>query len=66
MESELNSLDQKITELIALCQRLRKDNLDLRQQLDSVQSQNRLLVEKIESARSRLEALLSRIPNDEP
>lgn len=64
MESELNSLEEKLSELITLCQRLRKDNLDLRQLLDSAQNQNRLLTEKIEAARNRLTALVSRIPDD--
>jgi uncharacterized protein (TIGR02449 family) len=64
MESELNSLDEKLSELIKLCQRLRKDNLDLRQELDSALNQNRQLTEKIESARSRLAALVSQIPDD--
>ena len=64
MEAELNSLDDKISQLIQLCHRLRTDNSGLRQQLAAVQNQNKQLTEKIEAARQRLENLLSRIPED--
>ena len=64
MEAELNSLDEKISQLIQLCHRLRTDNSGLRQQLAAAQNQNKQLTEKIEAARQRLESLLSRIPED--
>jgi cell division protein ZapB len=64
MEAELNSLDEKITQLVQVCHRLRKDNNELRQQLAAAQSQNKHLTDKIESARTRLERLLTRIPED--
>jgi len=62
MEAELNSLDEKITQLVQVCHRLRADNNELRQQLAAAQNQNKQLTEKIESARTRLETLLTRIP----
>jgi cell division protein ZapB len=64
MEAELNSLDAKITQLVQVCHRLRTDNNELRQQLAIAQNQNKQLTEKIESARARLESLLTRIPED--
>jgi cell division protein ZapB len=64
MEAELNTLDEKIHQLIQICQRLRADNNELRQHLAGAQNQNKLLTEKIESARHRLENLLSKIPED--
>jgi cell division protein ZapB len=64
MEAELDILDAKLTQLVQLCHRLRKDNNELRQQLAATQNQNKQLVEKIEGARHRLEVLLSRIPED--
>ena len=64
MEAELDTLDAKITQLVQLCHRLRTDNSELRQQLAAAQNQNKQLSEKIEAARHRLEALLSRIPED--
>lgn len=62
METELSSLEEKITQLVQVCHRLRADNNELRQLLVAAQNQNKQLTEKIESARTRLESLLSRIP----
>ena len=64
MEAELNTLDEKISQLVQLCHRLRRDNNELRQQLAAAQSESKRLTDKIESARSRLESLLSRLPED--
>jgi cell division protein ZapB len=62
MEAELITLDGKISQLVQLCHRLRRDNSELRQQLVAAQNQNKQLTDKIETARQRLEALLGRIP----
>ena len=64
MEAELDSLDDKINQLVQLCHRLRKDNHELRQQLAATQNESKQLTEKIETARARLENLLSRLPED--
>ena len=40
MEAELRSLEDKVTQVAALCQRLRADNHDLRQQLAAAQNDN--------------------------
>ncbi|KPK36770.1 MAG: hypothetical protein AMJ69_13005 [Gammaproteobacteria bacterium SG8_47] len=64
MEAELISLDKRISQLVQLCHRLRNDNNELRQELAAALNQNKQLTEKIESARQRLEGLLSRIPED--
>ena len=64
MEAELNSLDDKISQLVQLCHRLRTNNSELRQQLAAAQNQSKQLTEKIEAARQRLENLLRRIPED--
>ncbi len=65
MESELTHLEGKINHLVQLCQRLRQDNNDLRQQLATSQSGHKQLSEKISHAKERLEAILSRIPEEE-
>jgi cell division protein ZapB len=65
MESELNALEEKIDEFVQLCQQLRSENVQLRQQLASASSENRHLAEKINNASSRLEALLARLPESE-
>lgn len=65
MESELSHLEGKINQLIQLCQRLRNDNHDLRQQLVSLQGDNKQLSDKIAQAKERLEKILSQIPEEE-
>ena len=64
MEAELDSLDEKINQLVQLCHRLRRDNHELRQQLAAATNESKQLNEKIETARARLEGLLSRLPED--
>ena len=65
VEAELDILDEKISQLVKLCHRLRTDNQELRQQLAAAQSANKQLYEKIATARTRLETLLNRLPEDE-
>ena len=64
MDGELKSLEDKIRQFVALCQRLRTDNHELRQQLASAQNDNKLLAEKIGDAKTRLETLLTQIPSE--
>jgi cell division protein ZapB len=63
MEAELTTLDDKISQLVRLTQKLREDNSQLRQNLASVQAQNKLLSQKVTTAKVRLEALLTQIPD---
>jgi cell division protein ZapB len=65
MESELNSLEEKIDQFVRLCQQLRSENIQLRQQLAGATSENKHLTEKIDVAASRLEAILAQIPESE-
>jgi len=65
MEGDLKSLEQKLGQFVELCQRLRADNQQLRQQLASAMSDNKDLNEKIGTAANRLENLLNQIPEEE-
>ena len=62
MEAEFNSLEAKVEQFVELCERLRAENSDLRQQLAAAQNDAKRLNEKIDGAKSRLEGLLSRLP----
>ena len=62
MKTELNELEGKVQALASLCQRLRHENRELRQQLASTQQENARLNEKVGFAAQRLEALLQSIP----
>lgn len=65
MDAELKSLEAKLTQFVELCQRLRADNVELRQQLASSVSHSHRLEEKISTATVRLEALLNQIPAED-
>jgi cell division protein ZapB len=65
MEADLKALEQKLGQFVELCQRLRVDNQQLRQQLASVMSDNQQLSEKIGTAANRLENLLHQIPEED-
>lgn len=62
MEAEFNSLEAKVAQFVSLCERLRAENQELRQQLAAARSDAKRLHEKIDGARARLEGLLSKIP----
>lgn len=62
MEAEFDSLEAKVEQFVALCERLRAENRELRQQLAAAQSDAKRLHEKIDGAKSRLEGLLSKLP----
>jgi cell division protein ZapB len=65
MEAELKSLEQKIQQFVELCQRLRSDNQQLRQQLAFALNENKQLHDKIGNATARLENILAHIPEEE-
>ena len=65
VDAELKSLEQKLNQIVELCQRLRNDNQELRQQLAAAMDQTKRLEEKITSAMSRLEGLLSQMPAED-
>jgi len=65
MEAEFKSLERKLTQFLELCQRLRDDNQQLRQQLASAISDNKQLADKIVTATNRLESLLNQIPEED-
>jgi cell division protein ZapB len=62
VEPEFSSLEAKVAQFVALCERLRAENVDLRRQLAAAQSDAKRLNEKIDGAKARLEGLLNRLP----
>lgn len=65
MQAELDALEQKLNQLVELSLRLRAENHKLRQDLVTALSQKRQSDDKISSAQSRLELLLSTLPQDD-
>lgn len=64
MENELNALESKLQQLIQASAKLRMENLQLRQELAHALSHNRLCNDKIDTAKQRLEKLLSTLPEE--
>ena len=62
MEAEFKSLEDKVTQFVSLCERLRAENLELRQQLAAARSDAKRLHDKIDGARTRLEGLIEKLP----
>ena len=65
MQVELDTLENKLAQLVQLTQRLRAENMRLRQELAQALSQGRLYHDQIENASSRLQQLLAQLPEDE-
>jgi len=60
-ETDLNHLEQRIDELIDTVGLLKNENTTLREQKDTLNAERSQLIEKTELARSRVEAMISRL-----
>lgn len=65
MDSELDGLEEKITQLVRRLEALREENREIRQQLANRTDEIARLGEKLGAAKSRIEALLKQIPETE-
>ena len=63
MDAEFASLEAKVAQFVSLCERLRAENTDLRQQLVAAQGDARRLNDRIDSARAKLSLLIERLPD---
>ena len=62
MITELNTLEDKIAQVVALCGSLRAENHQLKLALVEAEQERKLLAERIELARHRLEELVHQLP----
>jgi len=62
VEADLNSLEAKVAQFVGLCERLRAENIALRQELAVARNDAKRLNDKIDGARTRVEQLLARLP----
>lgn len=60
-ETEINSLESKINDLINACDQLQKENITLRTSQEDLVTERASLIEKTELARNRVEAMISRL-----
>ena len=63
VDAEFNSLEAKVAQFVGLCERLRAENHDLRQQLATAKNDAHRLNERIDGAKLKLENLLARLPD---
>ena len=64
MQGELNILENKLAQLVQLTKRMRAENHQLRQDLAEALSRVRQSDDKINNAKSRLEIILAKLPED--
>jgi len=62
VEAELNSLEVKVAQFVAICERLRAENIALRQELAAARNDAKRLNDKIDGARAKVEQLIARLP----
>jgi cell division protein ZapB len=60
-DSQLKVLEQKIDDLIKLCADLNSENLALKSDADNWREERQLLVDKNELAKTKVEAIISRL-----
>jgi cell division protein ZapB len=65
MYAELDTLEAKIRQVAELCHSLRRDNIALRQQLLASQQDNKQLTARLDAAKTRLQAMLETLPEDD-
>ena len=63
MDADFASLEAKVAQFVNLCERLRAENSDLRQQLAAAQGDAKRLNDRIDSARAKLALLIERLPD---
>jgi conserved hypothetical protein TIGR02449 len=56
-----SDLEQRVARLIALCDQLRNENRVLLQSQESLNAERAALLEKNDTARARIEAMISRL-----
>ena len=62
-QTVLNTLENKLDQLINLCERLEKENKSLRSKESDWARERTRLIEKNELARTRVEAMIARLKN---
>jgi cell division protein ZapB len=64
MSVSLDHLEHKVEQILAVCASLRSENQALRAQVAGLETENVALAQKIDITRERLEALMSRLPDE--
>ena len=65
METDILRFEEKLNNFVTLFQRLRAENNELRQTVASRADEVKRMAEKLDQAKTRIEALLAQIPETE-
>jgi cell division protein ZapB len=65
MEQDLQRFEDKLNHFVTLFQRLRSENNELRQSVASKSDEVKRLAEKLDQAKTRIEALIAQLPETE-
>lgn len=65
MEQDLQRFEDKLTHFVTLFHRLRSENNELRQSVASKSDEVKRLSEKLDQAKTRIEALIAQLPETE-
>ncbi len=60
-EQGFSILQQRLEELLGLCQRLAEDNRELQTRCDTLLMERRSLIDQNEQARARIDAMIARL-----
>lgn len=64
MDTPLASLEQKVEQIVSLCADLRAENHRLRDRVTTLEGEKRDLAERMTTARTRLESLMDKLPEE--
>ncbi|MDP2826958.1 MAG: hypothetical protein Q8O52_30275 [Sulfuritalea sp.] len=64
MSVSLDQLEHKVEQILAVCGSLRSENQVLRAHVAGLEAEKAALTNKIETTRGRLEALMTRLPDE--
>ncbi len=62
MDADLKAMEGKLSQLVLLCQRLKSENHNLRQELVQSQSDLRTLKDTMSQAERRLQSIIEQLP----
>ena len=64
IEQDLDRIAERVAALVRLTQALREENQSLRIAADQREGENKVLRERLETARDRVESLIARLPTE--
>jgi cell division protein ZapB len=64
MNDQLGGLEKKVDQIIAMCEALRAENHRLRGRVGVLEEEKQGLAERMTTARTRIEGLMDRLPQE--